>query len=72
MGKGSDLCGWFVGGWGRIGLAAILPAAGVVSARRPYPNLVNHSKYLDFWLNRSLIFVDGRYILEEEYCVLGL
>ena len=30
MGKGSDPGGWFVGGWGRTGLAAILPAAGVV------------------------------------------
>ena len=31
MVKGSDPCGWFVGRLGRIGLEAILPAAGVVS-----------------------------------------
>ena len=30
MGKGSDPYGWFVGGWGRRGLAVLLPAAGVV------------------------------------------
>ena len=31
MGKLIDLCYWFVGGWERNVLAAILPAAGVVS-----------------------------------------
>ena len=31
MGKGSDPCGWFVGGCGRRGSAAILPAAGSTS-----------------------------------------
>ena len=31
MGKESDSCGWFVSGWGRRGLATLLPAAGVVS-----------------------------------------
>ena len=30
------------------------------------------SKYLDFWSNRSLIFVDGRYLIEEEECFHGL
>ena len=30
MVKGSYPCGWFVGGWGRIYLVAILPASGVV------------------------------------------
>ena len=31
MDNGSNPRGWFVGGWGRRGLSAIVPAAGVVS-----------------------------------------
>ena len=41
-------------------------------AQFPYQNFVDCSKYLDFWSNNSLLFVDGRYLIEEDDCVYGL
>ena len=41
-------------------------------ARLPYPNFVNCSKFLNFRSNRSLLFIDGWSLIEEEDFVHGL
>ena len=71
MGKVSDPCGWFVGGQGIRGLAAILPAAGVISGPTSLSEFRKLFEIPRFRSNRSLLFVDGRSLIEEEDRVHG-